>query len=354
MKISVNGIDMFYEKYGTGRPLVLVHGNGDDHNEFRNSIWLLRRHFAVYAVDSRDHGLSSKVEELHYEDMAEDMAAFLEKLDLKDVVFFGHSDGAIIGLLTAMRTDRIGLLISGSANLTPNGLAPWTKIGLKAACAVRKDKKLELMVKEPNITTKQLGTIKAPTVVIAGSKDVIDQRETETIASAIPGAKLRILEGDDHMSYVVPGTRLAELIFEETGIKDENAGRVVTPEQYKALLKSQQGEADAVLMYKRLAAAVTDEKDRKAFLRLADDEARHESVFVKYTGKAVKANPTKAIMIPLMYKTLGREKVYPLIAKGEYDAAEKYKSVVKDFPEVETVMNDEVYHGDAVYGLLGR
>ncbi|MBQ6389752.1 MAG: rubrerythrin [Mogibacterium sp.] len=120
----------------------------------------------------------------------------------------------------------------------------------------------------------------------------------------------------------------------------------------ETLTKSQQGEEDAVLMYKKLAAVVKDEADRKAFLRLADDEARHADVFRAYTGKMIKANPAKAILIPRLYKTIGREKLYPIIAKGEYDAAEKYKSVVPDFPEVETVMNDETHHGDAVLGLL--
>ena len=43
MKINVNGIEMYYEKYGVGRPLVLVHGNSLDHTEFKDSIWLLRR-----------------------------------------------------------------------------------------------------------------------------------------------------------------------------------------------------------------------------------------------------------------------------------------------------------------------
>ena len=44
--------------------------------------------------------------------------------------------------------------------------------------------------------------------------------------------------------------------------------------------------------------------------------------------------------------------MYPLIAKAEYDAAEKYKHLLNDFPEIETVMNDEVHHGDAVNDLL--
>ena len=120
----------------------------------------------------------------------------------------------------------------------------------------------------------------------------------------------------------------------------------------KILRKAQQGEVDAVLMYQKLAAKVKDEEDRKAFLRLADDEARHAQVFYHHTVRKLRPNPAKAIFIPLLYQLIGKEKLYPLIAKGEYDAAEKYKNIIADYPEVISVMNDEIHHGDAVMGLL--
>ena len=352
MKINVNGIEMYYEKCGEGRPLILVHGNSLDHREFRDSIWLLRKHFTVYNVDSRGHGLSTKVDELHYTDMADDMVAFMDQLDIKDAVYFGHSDGAIIGLLTAMRTDRIGLLLAGSANLTPQGVAPWLSTGLKAVTKVVKDPKLIMMTREPDITAEDLAAIKTPTVVIAGSKDLVNEEDTRLIAESIPGAKLRILPDEGHVSYATTGSHLADIIMEEAGIREPGPGGTVTKAQMKILKTAQQGEVDAVLMYEKLAEAVTDEKDKAAFLRLAQDEARHADVFAKYTGLTLKANPAKSILIPLMYKTIGREKLYPIIAKGEYDAADKYRHIIAEFPEVETVMNDEVHHGDAVAGLL--
>lgn len=126
----------------------------------------------------------------------------------------------------------------------------------------------------------------------------------------------------------------------------------ITMDQMDALVTAQQGEEDAVYMYEQLAKVVRDEADRKAFERLAGDEKRHSDVFKKYTCMDVKANPAKGIFVPLMYRVLGKKKVYPIIAKGEYDAAEKYKHIINDFPEVVEVMNDEVHHGDAVKGLL--
>ena len=128
----------------------------------------------------------------------------------------------------------------------------------------------------------------------------------------------------------------------------------VTAKQMEALITAQQGEEDAVYMYEQLAKAVKDDADREAFLRLAGDEKRHSDVFKKYTCMDIEANPAKGTLVPLMYKALGKKRVYPIIAKGEYDAAEKYKAIIDDFPEVVEVLNDEVHHGDAVLGLLEK
>ena len=122
--------------------------------------------------------------------------------------------------------------------------------------------------------------------------------------------------------------------------------------QFKTLLKAQQGELDAVYMYEKLAKRVRDDADRSAFMRLAGDEARHAEVFRKYTEKDIKPKKTKGIFVPLLYTCLGKKKVYPLIAQKEYDAADKYKKIVDDFPEVREVMDDEVHHGDAVKKLI--
>ena len=126
----------------------------------------------------------------------------------------------------------------------------------------------------------------------------------------------------------------------------------ITMDQMNSLITAQQGEEDAVYMYEQLAKVVRDDADRKAFQRLAGDEKRHSDVFRKYTNMDIEANPAKGTFVPLMYKVLGKKRVYPIIAKGEYAAAEKYKHIIDDFPEVVEVMNDEVHHGDAVKGLL--
>ena len=218
MWINVNGIKMYYEKHGSGRPLIMVHGNSEDHTIFYDSMVLLRNHFTVYTVDSRGHGYSERVEEFHYDDMADDMIAFMDQLDLKAVIFYGFSDGGIIGLLAAMRTDRIGMLITSGANLTPNGVGLLLTGIVKLMYLANKDGKMKMILTEPNITEEELAQIKVPTVVMAGSKDLVKRSETERIAAAIPGAKLRILQGEGHGSYIVHKSKLADIIMEETGV----------------------------------------------------------------------------------------------------------------------------------------
>ena len=120
----------------------------------------------------------------------------------------------------------------------------------------------------------------------------------------------------------------------------------------KILLKSQQGELDAVLMYQALANVVKDTKDADTFRKLAAEEGHHAAVFHGLTNENLKPKKTLAILMPILYKIIGKKRLYPLIAKGEYAAAENYAPVVEKFPVIESVKNDETRHGDTVAGLL--
>jgi len=126
----------------------------------------------------------------------------------------------------------------------------------------------------------------------------------------------------------------------------------MTHEQYNELLRSQQGELNAVLMYQRLAKVVRTEREREAFLQLSREEGRHASVFHAYTKEVLKPKKTMARIMPWLYYILGKKRLYKLIAKGEYDAAIGYEHLIMDFPEVESVKNDEKRHGDIVSELL--
>ena len=126
----------------------------------------------------------------------------------------------------------------------------------------------------------------------------------------------------------------------------------MTQEQYKELLRSQQGELDAVLMYQSLAKVVKTDTERETFLQLAKEEGRHASVFHAYTKEGLKPKKTMARIMPILYYLLGRKRLYKLIAAGEYKAAVGYEHLIAYFPDVESVKNDEKRHGDMVSGLI--
>ena len=126
----------------------------------------------------------------------------------------------------------------------------------------------------------------------------------------------------------------------------------ISKEERKVLLKAQQGELDAVKMYNALAKTVREEKDAAVFRQLAAEEGGHAAVFKAMTGEVLKPKSTKAVLLPVLYRVIGRKKLYPMIAKGEYDAEKKYSSAAARFSEVESVKNDEHRHGDMVMALL--
>ena len=87
--VFVNGIILHYEVMGEGRPVVLVHGNGEDHHIFDIEIaQLVKAGYQVYAPDSRGHGANAPQPEYHYSDMAEDMYQFIRAMRLEKPAFY--------------------------------------------------------------------------------------------------------------------------------------------------------------------------------------------------------------------------------------------------------------------------
>ena len=126
----------------------------------------------------------------------------------------------------------------------------------------------------------------------------------------------------------------------------------MTEEQRRKLIKAQQGELDGVETYLMLADTVNNEADKEAFKTLAADEGRHASVFKQYTGEILKPKKLQARAVVVLYHLVGKRALYPLIARFEYAAIPGYERLEKEFPEVESVKNDEKRHGDTLKALL--
>ena len=192
MNIKVNDIELYYEKTGQGRPIILLHGNGESLDIFKILLKQLSPNYTVYAIDSRDHGKSGKVKSLDYRDMMEDVAAFIGQLDIEIPILYGFSDGGIIGLLLAIKYPVLlsKLIISG-ANANPDGIKTFTAILMKITYFFTRSRKYKLMLTQPNITYTELNTIVTPTLVLAGKKDIVKDEHTKRIAENIPGSVLK-------------------------------------------------------------------------------------------------------------------------------------------------------------------
>lgn len=213
MLIDVNGIQLFYEKSGLGPPVILLHGNGEDHSIFDVLAQQLAQRYTVYAIDSRGHGKSSKVKSLDYHEMMEDIAAMIRQLDIQSPILYGFSDGGILGLLLAIHyPGMLSKLILSGVNTQPDGVKAPYPLLMKIAYFFTRDPKLRLMLTQPHIPADELRKITVPTLLLAGSKDIIKDDHTKSIAQSIPGSVLRILAGEGHGSYVLHSPKLYEII----------------------------------------------------------------------------------------------------------------------------------------------
>lgn len=215
MFVDVNGIKMYYEKSGSGKPLVMVHCNSMSHKIFKSAVKILEQHFTVYNVDSRGHGKSTRVKEFHYEDMTEDMYQFISKLNIDKPVFYGFSDGGIIGLMLASKYPGLlsHLIVSG-ASLNPESTKNFPRAFFKLGYFLVRTDKMQLMLREPDITDEMLRKICIPTYVTCGTRDLIKQEHSDHIAEVIPKARLKVFYGESHSSYIAYSKKIAYYILD--------------------------------------------------------------------------------------------------------------------------------------------
>jgi pimeloyl-ACP methyl ester carboxylesterase len=205
---KVNGIQLYYETYGSGEPLIMLHGNGGSINAFSKQIPFFEKHYQVIAVDSRLQGKSGgSPDSISYELMASDFCGLLEFLNIKSANVLGWSDGGIDGILMAMNCpEKVKKLAVSGANTVPDttALSNADLQGMKdfvahpgnagkAAIALT-----QMMIDQPNIAYNDLKQIKCPTLVMAGDHDMIKPEHTLKIFQSIPGASLCIFPDSNH------------------------------------------------------------------------------------------------------------------------------------------------------------
>lgn len=210
MDIKLNYVEM-----GEGFPLVMLHGNGEDHTYFNHQMEPFSQRFRLIIPETRGHGGSPRgTAPFTLAQFAEDLKAFLDGLGITKCHLLGFSDGGNIATLFALKYPQyVEKLILNGSNLEPSGINQDFQDSAKERWAqLRKQSPLEgaelqewelldLMVTQPHIDPKALSALTMPVLVLVGEQDVIQRDHTRLIAASIPGSKLTILPGDHFIAH---------------------------------------------------------------------------------------------------------------------------------------------------------
>ncbi|MFP3593349.1 alpha/beta fold hydrolase [Chryseobacterium sp. SIMBA_038] len=209
--LKLKNTDLYYEIYGEGEPLVLLHGNSGSIQEFYQQIPELSKYYKVIAVDTRGQGKStdSSKTDFTYKIFADDVKALVDELGLKKVNIVGWSDGGNSGLEFALKyPDHLKKLVTIGANVFPEGVDSRLLHNMKTQLQVfqaendpakfNEIRLLKIMLKEPNITKNSLNKIQNSVFIIAGENDVIKKEHTEFIAKQLPNSELKIYKNATH------------------------------------------------------------------------------------------------------------------------------------------------------------
>lgn len=211
-------IKLNYCEQGSGYPLILLHGNGEDSTRFRHQLEYFSKEYRVIAIDTRGQGESPRgTAPFTFDQFAQDLLDFMNEHGIFRAHLLGFSDGGITALLFALEhPERVGKLILNGANLNIEGVIQPVRerIVTKAKEAeAQKDESgeamtryelLNLMATQPAIDPARLANLDIPTLVIVGTSDMIEAEHTQLIYKSLPDAELILIQGDHFIAYDNP------------------------------------------------------------------------------------------------------------------------------------------------------
>lgn len=226
-KAKVNGIDLYYEVFGKGEPVLLIHGGAATIESWYAQIPEFSKGYQVIVPDARGHGRTPDADgPINFQLMAADFAGLLDHLGLKGVMVVGWSDGGVTGLELAMkRPELVKKVVTLGAHSRPEGMTAEFKAqveafdatnfppilvnGYKALSPDGPDHwpvvfaKLKTMwLTLPNYQDDDLKAIRCPVLLVAGEHDIVREEESKRMAALIPKARLKILEGMTHYAPI--------------------------------------------------------------------------------------------------------------------------------------------------------
>jgi pimeloyl-ACP methyl ester carboxylesterase len=215
--LILNGAKHYYEVYGNGAPLLLIHGNSTPTRGWAPQIEYFSKKYKVYSIDCRGRGKSELGKDsLTYLQQAKDMAAFIRELKLDSVYIVGKSDGGIIAILLGIYyPEKIKKIVAFGANMEPDSNALYPNAVIESQEErIKADKMLaigdasknwlieqqryRMMEFQPHITAKDLQKINIPVLVMSTDRDLIKEEHTFFIYKNIPKANLCIAPNEKH------------------------------------------------------------------------------------------------------------------------------------------------------------
>ncbi|MEK6481909.1 alpha/beta hydrolase [Catalinimonas sp. 4WD22] len=225
---EVNGLKMYYEIYGEneGTPLVLIHGGGSTiQSNFGKIIPSLAKDRKVVAMELQAHGRTEdRNTEVTFEQDADDVASLLKNLQIDKADFFGFSNGGTTTIQIAIRHPQmVNKLIIGSALVKRHGVPNWfwgfmenatldnmppqlktayLQVAQDSTGLQRMhDRDAKRMINFKDIPDEQIVSIKAPTLIIIGDKDIITPEHAIELHRQMANSQLAIIPGG-HGEYI--------------------------------------------------------------------------------------------------------------------------------------------------------
>ncbi|QNJ98135.1 alpha/beta fold hydrolase [Constantimarinum furrinae] len=219
---NVHGAKIYYEEYGEGEPLILLHGFGRTASDWQFFIPDLSKHYRVIAWDMRGHGRSTNPDTsvvFHHAVAAQDLLSLMDILKIEKAKVIGHSSGGIIILYAAtMQPERFDAIVPISAqmyfssqtrefikeNAKPESYYKFNdgeKLHgkLKGMLIANQFYNFHKLKGDPAITPDQLATIKARTLIIHGDNDFVPVAQAWEMFNSIPNAHLNIVPNGWHL-----------------------------------------------------------------------------------------------------------------------------------------------------------
>lgn len=240
--VQANGLNIYYEEHGRGKPLILIHGGALTGDSWQPYLSGFVEYYRVITPDSRGHGrTTNSADMMSYRLMADDVAALVRALDIEKPLICGYSDGGQVALEIGMRHPDLphALVIAGAYMELTEASRTWVRsiLGDEQSPEVDTERferenpgfaamlqqlhgpdRWETFLKQVkplwnatlNYTPEDFARVKAPTLVLLGDRDgFVPVEEALLMYRLLPNAELAVLPGSEHSDFIFSPAKVA-------------------------------------------------------------------------------------------------------------------------------------------------